>query len=175
MAAYVPITDAQTDPGAPGTSELWKQWRDNPIAIAEGSSGAPKIAVAASGGTSSGGVFTSVDLAVFGGAVLHGGFRVALGGNQLILQLSDDGVTYYGNQILHTSGGGADSPGTFNISVNFINGAYIFQGFVNNVASLTGGTIPGSSLAARFIRLTATGGATPTVSALVIANGGQQP
>jgi hypothetical protein len=44
MPAYIPITEAQTDPGAPGTSELWKQWRDNPIAIAEGAVGAPRIA-----------------------------------------------------------------------------------------------------------------------------------
>jgi hypothetical protein len=41
MTAYVAITEAQTDPGAPGTSELWKQWRDNPLAIAEGSTDAP--------------------------------------------------------------------------------------------------------------------------------------
>jgi hypothetical protein len=43
MPAYIPITDAQADPEAPLTSELAKQWRDNPLAIAEGASGAPKI------------------------------------------------------------------------------------------------------------------------------------
>lgn len=49
MTAYVPITDAQTDPGAPGTSELWKQWRDNPIAMFEGSAGAPNLGFMALG------------------------------------------------------------------------------------------------------------------------------
>jgi hypothetical protein len=43
MTDYIVITDSQTDPEAPLTSELAKQWRDNPIAIAEGSVGAPKV------------------------------------------------------------------------------------------------------------------------------------
>lgn len=41
MTTYVAITDAETDPSAPVTSELAKKWRDNPIAIAEGSNNAP--------------------------------------------------------------------------------------------------------------------------------------
>ena len=47
MTAYITITDEETDPGAPGTSELWKKWRDNPIALAEGATGAPRILGAA--------------------------------------------------------------------------------------------------------------------------------
>jgi hypothetical protein len=43
MPAFITITDAQTDPEAPLTSELAKQWRDNPEAIAEGALNAPKI------------------------------------------------------------------------------------------------------------------------------------
>lgn len=43
MTSYITITDAETDPSAPLTSELAKKWRDNPIAISEGSSGAPRI------------------------------------------------------------------------------------------------------------------------------------
>lgn len=35
MTSYITITDAETDPEAPLTSELAKKWRDNPIAIAE--------------------------------------------------------------------------------------------------------------------------------------------
>lgn len=50
MTDYLPITDAETDPGAPGTSELWKKWRDNPIAIAEGADGAPRVQGIALGG-----------------------------------------------------------------------------------------------------------------------------
>lgn len=46
MTSYIEITDGETDPGAPGTSELWKKWRDNPIAMAEGATGAPLIRAA---------------------------------------------------------------------------------------------------------------------------------
>lgn len=42
MPAYIPITESETDPGAPGTSELWKKWRDNPIAVAEADPTAPQ-------------------------------------------------------------------------------------------------------------------------------------
>ena len=47
MASYIEITDEETDPGAPVTSELLKRERDNPIAIAEGATGAPRILGAA--------------------------------------------------------------------------------------------------------------------------------
>lgn len=43
MTSYITITDAETDPSAPLTSELAKKWRDNPIAITEGATGAPRI------------------------------------------------------------------------------------------------------------------------------------
>lgn len=43
MTSYITITDTETDPEAPLTSELAKKWRDNPIAITEGATGAPRI------------------------------------------------------------------------------------------------------------------------------------
>ena len=43
MTSYITITDAETDPSAPLTSELAKKWRDNPIAITEGATGAPRV------------------------------------------------------------------------------------------------------------------------------------
>lgn len=39
---YIPVTEVQSNPFAPGTSELFKQLRDNPIAIAGGLAGAPR-------------------------------------------------------------------------------------------------------------------------------------
>lgn len=44
MTDYTSIADSQIDPKAPVTSELMTALRDNPIAIAEGAAGAPKIA-----------------------------------------------------------------------------------------------------------------------------------
>lgn len=41
MTSYIAITDAETDPEAPLTSELAKKWRDNAIAIGEGDASVP--------------------------------------------------------------------------------------------------------------------------------------
>ena len=43
MADYRTITDAEVDPDAPLTSSLGYAFRDNPTAIAEGATGAPRI------------------------------------------------------------------------------------------------------------------------------------
>ena len=45
--SYVPILDTQLDPDAPLTSQLAYQWRDNPIAMFQGLSGAPRLQGAA--------------------------------------------------------------------------------------------------------------------------------
>lgn len=45
--AYSTITDTEILPGKPGSNALFTKLRDNPIGIAAGSSGAPKIADAA--------------------------------------------------------------------------------------------------------------------------------
>ena len=47
MADYRTITDAEVDPDAPLTSSLGYAFRDNPTAIAEGATGAPRIQDAA--------------------------------------------------------------------------------------------------------------------------------
>lgn len=47
MADYIPILDTQIAPDAPLTAALAAQWRDNPIAIARGAAGAPRIVPAA--------------------------------------------------------------------------------------------------------------------------------
>lgn len=43
MANYFNIPNSMLDPDAPLISELAYAWRDNPIAIAEGASGAPRV------------------------------------------------------------------------------------------------------------------------------------
>ncbi len=42
MVAYVEILDSEIDPESPGTTSLFTRLRDNPIAIIEGASGAPR-------------------------------------------------------------------------------------------------------------------------------------
>lgn len=41
MTSYITITDAETDPSAPLTSELAKKWRDNPLAVSEKDTSVP--------------------------------------------------------------------------------------------------------------------------------------
>ena len=47
MVEYIPIDDSEVEPEAPLISSLGVRWRDNPVAIAEGASGAPRIQQAA--------------------------------------------------------------------------------------------------------------------------------
>ena len=47
MTAYTTIADSEIDPESPGTVTLFTKIRDNPIAITEGASGAPRIQHAA--------------------------------------------------------------------------------------------------------------------------------
>ena len=61
MTDYIGITEAQTNPFAPLTSELVKQLRDNPLAIAEGAAGAPRVEGAALKRKLLGSVETTVD------------------------------------------------------------------------------------------------------------------
>lgn len=65
MADYITVVDSSVDPDAPLTSDLMYRLRDNPIAIAEGAVGAPKVrsealnlATLAGDRTSDGVVFT---------------------------------------------------------------------------------------------------------------------
>lgn len=47
MTAYTVISDTSLDPDAPITSALGYAFRNNPIAIAEGASGAPRVRIGA--------------------------------------------------------------------------------------------------------------------------------
>lgn len=47
MADYLPINPTEIEPEAPLTSSLAARWSNNPIAIAEGAPGAPRIQTAA--------------------------------------------------------------------------------------------------------------------------------
>lgn len=62
MADYITVVDSSVDPDAPLTSDLMYRLRDNPIAIAEGAVGAPRIQRDAMGTwiSSAGGVGTLV-------------------------------------------------------------------------------------------------------------------
>ena len=58
MTTYNAIPDSLLEPGDPITSDIGFRWRDNPIAMFEGSAGAPRLQLAAldAGFTTAGGI-----------------------------------------------------------------------------------------------------------------------
>lgn len=92
MTSYIAITDAETDPEAPLTSELAKKWRDNPLAIAENDASVPAAlrsqVLLATIPTTSGSTWTasSLDLTPFTFLVVFiDGLSVTTGGSEPIL------------------------------------------------------------------------------------------
>lgn len=113
MTSYITITDEETDPGAPVTSELLKKERDNPIAIAEGATGAPRVQ-----GIALGGVYLSsftqtekAPQALLGldrvGLLVSDVLTTGLSGGIVQISLSNNGGASYGGWItLYTEPGG---------------------------------------------------------------------
>lgn len=103
MTDYIEITDAETDPGAPGTSELWKKWWQNPIAMAEGAVGAPKINGKAltniflgnASATSTASPYSFLSIGNFDEIMLSGSSGIVVG-NALQVSFSSDGGTVWG-------------------------------------------------------------------------------
>lgn len=171
MASYITITDAETDPGAPATSELAKKWRDNPIAMFEGATGAPKLAQNIRG--ASGTTITFTSLGAFSGALLEWSVLTASSGSTTVaLSLSDNGTTFYGStNIVSTSV--LNAAYSYKLWIHFPTGAYTLVRFDTPalVGAVATGTITGSSLAVVSLRLVTTGtGASST--AVIMPNGG---
>lgn len=111
MADWTNITDSQVDPDAPLTSEIAYAWRDNPIAIAEGAVGAPRIEPIANGNPRV--AFSSVSgtgYAAFNGfqagtsfIKISGYFDGVNTGLQAAISLNN-GVSYGSDVTLETSG-----------------------------------------------------------------------
>lgn len=61
MTSYIPILNAEVNPDSPITESLATRWRDNPIAIIEGASGAPRATsrIITPGGAASDGTFVN--------------------------------------------------------------------------------------------------------------------
>ena len=111
MADYIPILDTQIAPDAPLTAALAAQWRDNPIAIARGAAGAPRIVPAA------------LDRAyVWSGGGLGQGNQISLGWDGGRLLAAVDG-SFQGT--IHTSSMGWSWTGTYAILHN--NNAHVIQ------------------------------------------------
>lgn len=111
MTSYITINNTEVDPDSPITADLMTKMRDNPIAISEGSSGAPKVSKLALGGLSLGAI--SSVTSSWGGLTGLGSIKevyVNFGANQssttsdkgVEIRFTNDGGTTWGSaQDLH--------------------------------------------------------------------------
>lgn len=106
MADWIAIADSAVDPDAPVTSSLAYAWRDNPVAMAEGAPGAPKVSSDAmfmrfvnGSAASSGTVFTMNTLSrvsgIFVGASMV--LNTTTGGGTLRFRTSTNGGSTWGS------------------------------------------------------------------------------
>lgn len=109
MTAYTTITDAETDPEAPLTSILAKKWRDNPIAITEGSSGAPKIQDAALDSTVTTAGTTWVNARIAGSSNGSIGTYALLSNQSTAANNITAGTNIAGSSLRYTSASGNNS------------------------------------------------------------------
>ncbi len=147
MADYVSITDASLDPDAPITSGLGYAWRDNPIAIAEGASGAPRIRPSAlregSGGTGftvarmlSKSASIAIDITEALLVIAGGEFRISFdytisgGTNSITLKRQRSSIV----DLWSSTGAGSGSP---NVTFNCIRGDILYFNILSVGAGLT--------------------------------------
>jgi hypothetical protein len=160
------VSDAVIAYGKPMTLQQGRALRDIPIAIAEGTPGAVKIAqriVGAAGST-----ITFTGLGDYSGFIADFQYQAGIGGSptaDLTVSFSDDGTTFYGAHVISAVAAG----GSGKIWVDFATGNY---GKIGGLAHATG-TISGASLsivAVRFVATASGGGGNAAVS--FMPNGG---
>lgn len=152
MTTYSTITDGQVDQDSPITQPLMTALRDNPIAIAEGAAGAPKIAESwrALETTSSNGLIVpDVDLGEGVRAEVTG-FGTVQGGT-LALKVSissDNGATFVSEVVIDSvSEPAGDQQASLNTNGTFLfdrpTGAWAFHNKSGN--DMVTGTFPSAS------------------------------
>jgi hypothetical protein len=184
MADWTTITDTQVDPKAPVTSELMTALRDNPLAIAQGTANAPRIAEkiqAAQGLNEAWATITGLDEA--GGVYVdfYASIRTSeFNSGSVQFEISTNGSTFTGTTTLIAvpvfSGSAATTTGS--LFIDFTSGAYISAsvsgGDVTDPnTAVTSGTLSGAPLAIKSIRLRALGDSTTSDIAIIArAQGG---
>lgn len=170
MASFTTIDLNDFLPGQPATSAQGIALYENPLAIAEGASGAPKIAIKTAGGLSAGGKLTFTGLGDFSGALIHGTVLTDGSNRTLGASLSDDGTTYSTASALLN---GTAGPYRFTLFVDFVTGAFkCTHDSIDPPSPIyAAGTLAGAGSSVSAIRFTI-GGAS-TIAAIVLPNGGE--
>ena len=162
MTTYTTITNGEIDQDSPVTQPLMTALRDNPTAIAEGASGAPKIADQVDYATATSTSWATVtDLDDYAGCWVDVAYEVSngLGGSSnLVFEVSNNGSTFYGTVTLQTSGSEQSVDGMGRLFLDFATGAYHYVGYDSFGLVKATGTVSGASLSITDIRWRLTGG-----------------
>ena len=127
MADWTTITDTQVDPKAPVTSELMTALRDNPLAIAEGSTNAPKIAQSVRYAFVGINTYATISNLSAGSGV-HGSFRGASGPlatGTVTVEFSSNGSTWTNSQNLGSASGNGNSGYSGDFYFDFSSGLFL--------------------------------------------------
>ena len=163
MTTYSTIADGQIDQDSPITQPLMTALRDNPIAIAEGAAGAPKIAdKVIYEDTAVSSWVTVTGLGDFSGCFVDIYFSISAGpasSTDFDFEVSDDGSTWYGTTTLSSVSGTVDDSrsksGFIKLFFDFSSGALKYIGSTGGFeATVTGAS--SSITAIRFSRDNAT-------------------
>ena len=152
MSTYIAVTEAQSNPFAPNTSELIKQLRDNPIAIAQGAPGAPKVEPLALGGFFIGHVLSSTGAAIGFTDVLPVTIRAhffveSSGGpsGDLEIRLSDDNGSNWSAWVNTMSIPGGTTLATGVVVIDMASGEWRSVGVGVGASANLSGTITGAN------------------------------
>lgn len=178
MTTYTAIANTDIDQDSPVTEPLMSALRDNPIAMAEGASGAPKIATknVFGGGIASGNDTTNYDftgLDDFNGARFYVEYSYT-GSLIPVWEVSADTGSGFGTAVTFAGGSGSGAVASSAISGywNKLNGDFEFQPGNGSVTVLTTGS---GVVSLRFTTRTTlgTGGATISCYIHLMPDGGE--
>lgn len=149
MTTYTSIPNGDIDQDSPATQPLFQLLRDNPIAITEGASGAPRVQGKAIGGTFLAyQAVSSTTAAVWTGLAGMETIRLEASygpfNSASLIQIAfsnDNGVNYGSYQTLFSNPAAATAAGLFAARINLRTGAA--DGFISGAAASVVGTTGG--------------------------------
>lgn len=170
MATYRSIALSETDANSPVTQTLMEALADNPTAIAEGASGAPKLAVnqaSAIAGASSNLVFSGLD--DFSGLIIRGSYASSDVSTTVTFEISTDGASYTDTTtIIDAASIGKSS---YEVFFDFDTGSLECVYLDNITAERVTATLAGASLSITHVRLNTS--TDIEITAMCYPNGGR--
>ncbi|WP_428516269.1 hypothetical protein [Roseovarius sp.] len=167
MTSFTSIPNTEIAQDKPIKAETGLALRDNPIAIAEGGSGAPKIAKKIVSAQSPGGNVTITDLDDFAGVLVHGVVFSDDSGPSMTVEFSLNNASSFSGSVI-VGQFNQQLRASFSFWLDFATGDFVSVGEFNSALRVTG-TLVGSSVAITDLRFSCT----DPFALLIEPNGGQ--